>query len=155
MSECCKVENEPGKAVDEPATCSYCGERGKPVGIVTLKSLLLPEGMKRLDPNDTYYFCRTADCPVVYFSRKDRFTKPEVAVRVFQKERDDPLPVCYCFGFTREKILEEVARTGKSTAAQEITRYVKEGRCACEMRNPQGSCCLGNVAQVVREASRV
>jgi hypothetical protein len=28
---------------------------------------------------------------------------------------------------------------------------VKAGNCACEVRNPQGSCCLGNVQATVKQ----
>jgi hypothetical protein len=39
---------------------------------------------------------------------------------------------------------------GSSTAADRITALVKADRCACEVRNPQGTCCLGNVTAAVR-----
>jgi hypothetical protein len=40
---------------------------------------------------------------------------------------------------------EEILDTGKCTSPQWITAEVKAGNCACEIRNPQGFCCLGNV----------
>lgn len=43
---------------------------------------------------------------------------------------------------------------GKSTAVAKITEYVEAGKCACELRNPQGSCCLGNVAQAFRQSAK-
>jgi hypothetical protein len=33
-----------------------------------------------------------------------------------------------------------------------ITQEVKAGRCACEVKNPAGSCCLGDVARVLQAA---
>jgi hypothetical protein len=152
MSDCCTIQGVKLTQSRGAGSCPRCGERGKSVDIVTLKSLLDSSAMKRLEPSVAYHFCRVADCPVVYFNGIDVFTQGELTVRVYQKETSDPLPVCYCFGFTREQIFDEVARTGKSTAVQEITQYVKDEKCACELRNPQGSCCLGNVGQVVKQA---
>jgi hypothetical protein len=61
------------------------------------------------------------------------------------------VPLCYCFGFTRAMVVEEIRATGKCTVPQRIAAEVKAGNCACEIRNPQGSCCLGNVHAVVKE----
>jgi hypothetical protein len=36
--------------------------------------------------------------------------------------------------------------------AERITALVKAERCACEVKNPQGSCCLGNVAAATNAA---
>ena len=30
---------------------------------------------------------------------------------------------------------------------------IRAGKCACDIRNPQGSCCLGNVRAVVMAAA--
>ncbi len=32
----------------------------------------------------------------------------------------------------------------------QMTTGTKTGQCACDIRNPQGSCCLGNVGAVVK-----
>ena len=42
-------------------------------------------------------------------------------------------------------IREEIERTGWSTAGERICREVKAGTCECEIRNPSGRCCLGDV----------
>ena len=68
------------------------------------------------------------------------------------KEKEDPIPVCYCFGFTRKDIGDEMARTGKSTAAERIKAEVRAGNCACEVKNPSGKCCLGGVARSLQDA---
>lgn len=57
--------------------------------------------------------------------------------------------MCYCFEVTEADIGREIAATGASTAMDKITTHVKAGRCACEIKNPQGTCCLGNVAAIV------
>lgn len=49
-------------------------------------------------------------------------------------------------------IRDELAATGKTTVIERIAAEMKAGFCACEIRNPQGSCCLGNVKAAVKVA---
>jgi len=72
-------------------------------------------------------------------------------VRVGAKETADPIPICYCFGFTRQDIWDEIRSTGKSTVAKRITAEVEAGRCACEVKNPSGKCCLGDVTRTAKD----
>ena len=65
---------------------------------------------------------------------------------VFQKEPTGTRTVCYCFAVTEEDIRRELVETGSSFVSRRITGLVRAGRCACQVKNPQGSCCLGNVA---------
>jgi hypothetical protein len=32
-----------------------------------------------------------------------------------------------------------------------VTEHIRAGRCGCNVNNPQGSCCLGNIQAVVKE----
>lgn len=147
MSDCCPTTSEPdGGGVTE---CPKCGTSGREVQIVTPKSLLTPDALARIDPRDGYRFCPDAGCPVVYFGPGQCFTTADLMVRVFQKDAADSVPVCYCFAFTRRRIAGEIHQGADPLA--EITAHVKAGRCACEFRNPQGSCCLGNVGRFIAE----
>ena len=131
--------------------CSQCGQIGKKVDSITLKAML---DVSLLAPRDVdYRFCRTADCPVVYFAGDGRqtFSKDQLRGLVHQKEPDDEtVPVCYCFRHSPASIRAELLATGQSTVVEEINGGIKAGQCACEIRNPQGSCCLGNVSKVVK-----
>ena len=154
MSDCCSASTKTDTA---PAVmpCPVNGARSKQVGVLTVRSLVrqLPLGM----PNTEYYFCEAADCDVVYFPCDPQapvFRREDLLVRVGAKEKADPIPVCYCFGFTRKDIQDEIAKTGYSTVADRITAEVKAGNCACEVKNPSGKCCLGNVTKVVQECMR-
>ena len=116
---------------------------------ITVKALLRPEALARLSA-PAHRFCPTRSCPVVYFGEGEAFDREEVAVPVFHKEPAGDRTVCYCFAISEADLRREVAETGRSTATQRITEHVRAGRCACEVRNPQGRCCLGNVAAVVK-----
>lgn len=144
MSGCCEVNGNP--PAPAAVACPVNGARSKQVDTLTVKSLVrrLPLGM----PNTQYYFCDAPDCDVVYFaldSKAPIFRRADLLVRVGAKVSEEPIPVCYCFGFARKDIWDEIRDTGKSTAAERIAAEIKAGRCACEMRNPSGKCCLGDV----------
>ncbi len=153
MSDCCSVKGS--LAAPPVATCTVNGARSKQVDTVTVKSLVrqLPLGM----PNTQYYFCEAQDCEVVYFaldSQAPIFRRRDLLVRVGVKETADPIPVCYCFGFTRKDIRDEVVETGHSTVAERITAEVRAGNCACGVKNPSGKCCLGDVTRVTQDCLR-
>jgi len=137
-----------------PAKCPACGALGKPVKRITLGALIKPEHRAKIPQRDGFCFCRSASCDVVYFlPKKILFCKEDLSVRVGLKEPDDQtVPACYCFGWTPEKIQAEIEATGKSTAVDQIKAQVKAGNCFCEITNPQGSCCLGNVNEAVKKA---
>jgi hypothetical protein len=101
-----------------------------------------------------YFFCGEPSCEVAYFSADGRqiFTKYEIRERIFQKEPESQdVLVCYCFRHSAGRIRAEILETGKSTVIEEIAAGIKAGQCACDWRNPQGDCCLGNVHQLVKQ----
>lgn len=152
MAECCCNEETPA-AGRPPASCPECGMDGRPVPTVTVKHMVKPEFLE-LAGKPGFEFCRSAKCRVVYFHPEgERLGKTDVRVRVGLKENEDPVPLCYCFGFTERMVREEILATGKCGIPQRIADEVKAKNCACEVRNPQGSCCLGNVNAVVKRLS--
>jgi len=113
-----------------------------------------PEFLNLVD-KPGFRFCRTATCKVVYFHADgDRLEKKDVRLRVGLKESEDPVPICYCFGFTKAMVGKEIRETGRCAIPERIAAEIKAGRCACEIRNPQGSCCLGNVSIAVKKAMK-
>ncbi len=152
VDRCCELH--PPTACG-PTSCPGCGALGKPVTRITLGALLKPEARPRIPPQKKFCFCRTATCDVAYFREGETlFQKDDLGVRVGLKAPQDPTaPVCYCFGWTPQKIRAEIEATGKSSVIDQIKAQVKAGNCYCELTNPQGSCCLGNVAKAVQEAT--
>ena len=151
MSDCCSTQNKKTDKPSQNVLCPKCNEKGKSVKIITLKSLLKPTAMKKYNPSDNYQFCSTSTCPVVYFNESTSFDKKDVTVKVFQKESKDTTPVCYCFGYNKKQLLEDKIKNEKSLIQEEIKNYTKNNQCACEIRNPQGGCCLGNVGLVLKD----
>jgi len=117
--------------------------------------MLKPSLLDRVNEG-SWRFCGGADCRVVYFAEDGDvvFTTDDLRVRVGTKECEDPIPLCYCFGFDEADVREEIARTGGSAIPQKIAAMVKQGLCACEARNPLGACCLGEVIKTVTRLTR-
>ena len=151
MSSCCGPTGSTEK-VEASELCSSCGAKGMNVDPITLKALLGPEGLRRGVPPAPRY-CANKACTVVYFDNSVpvMFHEPDLTVPVHAKHPEsDDVPVCYCFGHTPATVREEIMRSGTSTATRTIAAKVNAGRCACEVKNPKGTCCLGDVARVER-----
>ncbi len=131
--------------------CPACGQVGRSVGAATVESILQPGAVALLGAEPR--FCRTRDCDVVYYGSDGSCARKEQSrVRVGIKEREHPVPVCYCFAFSKADIERELLQTGSCTIAARITAEVKAGNCACEIKNPSGACCLGDVNREIKEA---
>ncbi|MBE2248621.1 MAG: copper chaperone Copz family protein [Myxococcus sp.] len=146
--------SSPEPARSQLRNCPRCGDTGRPVGERTLRAILKPEAAAALRPDD-WRFCRTPTCDVLYFAPGGAvFEKREAVTRIGIKETEDPIPLCYCFGFSRADVRSEVANAGDSTVPARIAAEVKAHRCACPIKNPSGACCLGEVNKAVQEAKQ-
>ena len=144
MTSCCSPQSQM-ETMKPLLTCPQDGSAGHAVQLITLKSLLHPSALVLLDSQATYAFCSSVDCPVVYFSIVgQRFTTHDLKVPVFQKDLGRDVPVCYCFGWSRQRI-EDVVQRQNGQPLLEIKAQVLAQRCGCEVNNPQGRCCLINV----------
>ncbi len=147
--ECCLItEKTPSP---NRAACPVSSTMSRKIQRRTLEHLLRPEKIREIE-NVQYYFCADRDCRIVYFSHESMpyFTIDDVSVKVMVKDPGDDVNVCYCFDWTRDRIKEEIASTGKSTASLQIAREIKAGNCTCDIKNPKGECCLGDVNSFVK-----
>lgn len=144
----------PLAAVDRPprvaTTCPNCDEKGKPVQGQTVKALL--SVTLREVQNGEYLFCRNEKCPVVYFSTdgQQSFTTEHIREQVYQKQPDrDDVFICYCFRHTVGE-LHATSPGRRASILEDINAGIAADQCACDLRNPQGSCCLGNVRERIK-----
>ena len=75
-------------------------------------------------------------------------------MRVGLKQKESPIARCYCFGYTAEAVREEIVAQGRSTAAETITAEVQARNCSCEVKNPSGKCCLGEVYEAIQQIQK-
>lgn len=152
MSDCCYHLPSNQFESRDKNQCPQDGTKGQAVQLITLKSLLKPRALEQLNSQTSYRFCNSSDCSVVYFSADGQiFTTNDVQVPVFQKHGGETVPVCYCFGWTRQALRQEMPKSGIDRVLSSIQAHMKAKRCGCEVNNPQGSCCLGNV-QLMRKS---
>jgi hypothetical protein len=100
-----------------------------------------------------YLFCRTPACPVVYFSHGggQTFIASQVRERVYQKElQAEDVFICYCFRHYVGE-LRSATPQARLVVLDDINNGIDAGLCACDLRNPQGSCCLGNVRSLIKQ----
>lgn len=144
MANCCTIPH----SGDTP-TCPMNGQILKSIGRKTVENLIEPEVKVKLVPQP-YYFCNAPDCDTVYVSALGDhiITKDMLTVRVGIKETEDPIPLCYCFGYDRKAVRDDISLKGSTDIQQMITQRVRAGECQCEETNPSGGCCLGNVAKL-------
>ena len=150
MAECCP----PGDEASSPSKtthglCSLCGGRGTRVSTLTVKSLVRQHSRVAAAPN-LYFFCRNRACDVVYFAEKHAFLTRDLKVRVGMKESLDPIPLCYCFAYTREDICRDMDVSGSSRILMHIKAEIRDGFCSCEVKNPSGTCCLGEIVATIQ-----
>jgi hypothetical protein len=154
MSSCCSGEScefPKTRATGETA-CPRCGEVGRVVADETVRAILKPGHADDLLAVERR-FCKTPGCAVLYYGADGRTVEKGAAlVRVGIKETNDPVPLCYCFGFSRADVRRQVAERRDLDITARITADVRAGRCSCEVKNPSGTCCLGDVNKAVKEA---
>ncbi len=161
MNNCCNA-NQAGEscatALTEEQTrtelrCAECGAEGRPVERQTILHHVKHDQLNRVN-GEAYRFCADKDCDVVYYGDAGtRFTVDDLRELVTAKSEGDERPICYCFGFTEGNARKEIELTGHSSIPTTISRLIKKGMCACEVRNPAGVCCLGQVNQAVKRLS--
>ncbi len=133
--------------------CPECQNPGKSVQGQTVKALL--NVSLRMVVAVPYLFCPAQACPIVYFASdgSHTFTTDQLRERVYQKEPEAAeVFVCYCFRHT----ISEVRAAGADAAAiiADVNTGIQAGQCACDLRNPQGSCCLGNLRGLAKRLAQ-
>jgi len=144
-SGCCSPKPK-GKAL-----CPECGKTAKSVLVKTLEYLLQPKSIEKLNSLEDFYYCKTPSCEVVYFREDEILTQSDISVIVGLKEGASPATVCYCFAWTKEKIQAELEESGKTMALDDIKAKMENPGCSCEILNPSGGCCLGDVGKAIKE----
>ena len=142
--------NSPGGALQ----CPHCHRRGRAISAATLEAMVPAQISERLNSTAGFQFCATSTCDVVYFHATSPaiLLQRDLLIPVFQKSSNPNRVVCYCFGHTVQGIQSEVREKGFSHILEQIKDKCAQGLERCERTNPQGSCCLGNVQRVLREA---
>jgi len=155
MSEsCCSTSvgdscEEPQEGAANPG-CPTCGYEGPNVDRQTVAAVTRGYVAEK----QGYWLCQALECRTVYYGDQGARCRVDDmhVVPGFKISGPDGL-VCYCFMHSRGEIEAELREGGETTVPQRITAEIKAGNCACEVRNPAGRCCLGEVNRAVATIS--
>ena len=129
--------------------CPLCKQEAKGVLAKTLNALLKTQAKEKLDSLEDFYICKTSACKAIYFKNSKVLTQADVNVSVGFKDDAKVKNYCYCFGWTQERLKDDIKEHGKSTAIDDIKAKMDSIGCSCEVKNPSGKCCMSDVKKVV------
>jgi len=131
--------------------CPSCRQKAKSVPTSALNHFIKEDIKKNIKFLESFYFCTTPSCKVVYFKNYFEITLDDVKYSIGIKEDSFPATVCFCFNWTKEKIENQIKLSGETTALEEIKEHVKNKSCLCEVQNPKGKCCMSDVKKTIVE----
>jgi len=133
--------------------CPSSRSAGVAVDRQTVKALLTEMALRRLEAG-AYRFCPDPDCDVVYFDDHGScFRRADVRVPVWHKEPFGARTICYCFAESEASIRTEIDADRLSSVVERVRAHIDADRCACEVRNPRGACCLGDLIAAVKRVA--
>ena len=141
---------------EQTAPCPECESEAGQIATETVRNVVEPFSNQEVADGVQYRLCETTGCPIAYFSNEldQRFEVDAIRVTANFKLEDDerPYPLCYCFGYGKDEVYEDVAENGETDIDDWIAERVQTEECACRWKSPLGSCCLGNVRSAIAEA---
>ncbi len=137
MTDCCSTSDNTVSAPRKRA-CPVNGKKYALVSAATIRHHMKnPWSWEEVDQG--YYFCDDPECSVVYFGQ-DNFVLETTDLRtsVGIKDSTKKAIVCYCYGVS-------IADAKNNLKIRDfVLEETKRQRCACEVFNPSGRCCLKN-----------
>jgi bacterioferritin-associated ferredoxin len=132
--------------------CPKCNGLGVKVENLTVKNIVRQEFKKEIDDDSTWYICSSKDCSVVYFSGKRIYSKSDVKVKVWFKEKPtEEVPICYCSNLTNHDIINVIKNGCNSIKdVQDYTNKNITGK--CRYKNPLGKCCRDVFLSVLNQS---
>ena len=147
MSSCCGSSAPVLPA--EALRCPHCDSKGLAVELLAVKASLTEYALPSVRQGP-YRFCADPSCAVVYFCDGGQsFDTTALRMPVWQKQPAGARTICYCFGENEGSMAREFRETGRCDASLRVREHIAAGRCVCEVRNPRGVCCLGDVMKAV------
>jgi len=132
-------------------SCPSCDQKGKLVPTSSINHFLKDNIKRNITSLEGFSFCATSSCDVVYFKNTCMIHINDVKYKIGLKNNSHPSIVCYCFNWTKEKIQEQLEKTGTTSALEEIKDKVQNKKCLCEIKNPKGKCCMSDVKKTINE----
>lgn len=142
------------KQLERKEKCPLCNNEANKVSTQTLKALLKNETKETLTSLEGFHYCKTSPCKAVYFRSDEILTQEDVSVSVGLKNSALVKNYCYCFGWTQNKIEDDIIKTRTSNAINDIKSKMSSIGCSCETKNPSGKCCMADVKELVAQIKK-
>ncbi len=137
MMACCNTETK------SRSTCPACRQCCIPASWQTmLHQIRFPENQSLA--NDDYTFCTNRDCPAGYISASHMV--PKNLLRAFDPDR--PAMLCHCFDISEPGYVTALRNHTAGAIRDFVVRQTRAGLCACEIRSPDGRCCLARFREL-------
>lgn len=133
--------------------CPKCENKGHQVGIETLEAQLDSSRFEALDHSADWRYCTSKSCAVAYYSGQQLVEVEALHATPYRKSDSPHRLVCFCFQHTVAAVETDLDEDGNSSIRSAIQDACKAGEDDCPRKNPQGRCCLGNVGEVIRNAT--
>lgn len=147
--DCCSSQSSADKGVI--SKCPDCNAMGAPVKLKTVKSLF-NKSLFEISGKE-YEFCSTSSCKVIYYDKsgEHKIIENDIHGRVYHKNVNDKTVIlCNCFNYTLGDILNDIDVNGESEIYDKIAEGAKTGICACDIKNPEGKCCLPTIKNIIK-----
>lgn len=122
--------------------CPVCGMKGMKVKYQTVEKLLVDNTYLY---NEDVYLCTNKKCDIVYFQKDNPkyYSKNEVKVPVWYKEKYDKYLVCYCHNIYLKDIVSCVLNndTNNKLTINDIKKQFPKIYESCDICNPTGLSC--------------
>jgi len=122
--------------------CPKCKSKGKQVSKDSM--LHHVDDISYIKEQFDYYICKNALCEVVYFNILNEYLythlNKEVGYKSFSTSNAN---ICYCYNIKKQDLNEHTIGI--------IETKMDEYPCACEVRNPYGSCCRKEIKKLMKE----
>ncbi|PHR71083.1 MAG: hypothetical protein COA66_10200 [Arcobacter sp.] len=150
---CCSAESKPLFTMIKPNDniCPSCNQKAKTVPVSAVSHFVNDDVKKHISSLDGFHFCNTPTCDVIYFKKGQILKQSDVKFSIGIKENSKPATVCFCFNWSKERIEDQIRDSGTTTALEEIKEKVKNKACNCEVQNPKGKCCMGDVKKAIED----
>ncbi len=158
-SPCCdgtlEATPQPAAGDSTPRPCPECDALGRATPLATITSMrrsMRPIPADRVrEAEAPWRACLSSACPVAYYGASATISVTEVSATVHHKARSpDPL-ICFCFEYRISALERSMHGTHSvNPIVLEIQSRCREGLGQCQIKNPEGRCCLRNIAQVLK-----
>ena len=133
--------------------CPICNYKGQLVKDITVKNMVKSDLLTNINNYD-YYLCLNPECDNVYFNNefKQNFSKCDIRVGIWFKEKNPDRLICYCSKVTAQQIKDAILGDNKAGTVDDIVRLTNAMKQSnCKINNPSGRCCSKAIQSIIEE----